>query len=339
MGCQKWMRATYLQTRRWGLFKAMALLILAVSASGAYAGGINTAEIVLKTSVAAPKCLKYKVQGVCYWTKPGLIPTVATTLKVRHYLPEAVVSVYTRKSKNPWIEMRVLESGASSVSDKLFSTLTSARIGDGSIRGANQGLDNIHLFEASVIGNPLGAGLMKYFPTLLLHKAKSEPFVPYYSSILDAISWRSPEVEVANWWRVLDPKYSISPDGHSSWGSIYPRSGFVEHWNKNKASAVLAMRAFSIATTPAWTHVHQNIESNSCGEKCTTPGEAKHDKKTLFQMIHPKTDSECHLLADEPDPEWTKEGKEQQSFSWVVWREYEGCISYPGKYIGSMNFA
>src|SRR3546814_8710856 len=65
--------------------------VLLLSATGSYA--LNTATIV--GSVASPDCLEYRVVGICYWlycTWTGC--AVRTSIKVRHYIPDAVVSSY-----------------------------------------------------------------------------------------------------------------------------------------------------------------------------------------------------------------------------------------------------
>src|SRR3546814_14583165 len=66
---------------------------------------LNTATIV--GSVASPDCLEYRVVGICYWlycTWTGC--TVRTSTKVRHYVPDAVVSSYSNTGENPWVEVQ-----------------------------------------------------------------------------------------------------------------------------------------------------------------------------------------------------------------------------------------
>ena len=79
--------------------------VLLLSATGSYA--LNTATIV--GSVASPDCLEYRVVGICYWlycTWTGC--TVRTSIKVRHYIPDAVVSSYSNTGENPWVEVRAM---------------------------------------------------------------------------------------------------------------------------------------------------------------------------------------------------------------------------------------
>ena len=54
---------------------------------------LNSATIT--TSIASPDCLGYRVVGACYWlfcTNFGY--SVRTSPKIRHYVPDAVVSSY-----------------------------------------------------------------------------------------------------------------------------------------------------------------------------------------------------------------------------------------------------
>ncbi|KPL47707.1 hypothetical protein XAXN_18230, partial [Xanthomonas axonopodis] len=50
----------------------------------------------------SPDCLGYRVVGVCYWlfcTSFGC--TVRTTIKVRHYVRDAVASSYSNTATSP----------------------------------------------------------------------------------------------------------------------------------------------------------------------------------------------------------------------------------------------
>lgn len=81
--------------------------LLLLSATGSYA--LNTTAIV--ASVASPDCLEYRVVGICYWlycTWGGC--TVRTSVKVRHYIPDAVVSSYSNTGENPWVEVRAMST-------------------------------------------------------------------------------------------------------------------------------------------------------------------------------------------------------------------------------------
>ena len=70
---------------------------------------LNTAAIV--ESVLSPDCLAYQVVGICYWLQ--CIPygcSVETSVKVRHYVPDAVVSSYSNTGKNPWTDVAFMSA-------------------------------------------------------------------------------------------------------------------------------------------------------------------------------------------------------------------------------------
>lgn len=78
---------------------ALSLMLTAGSLPAVNAA-INTATIV--ASSASPSCISWRVSGICYWllcTPFGC--TVKTSIKVTHFIPETVVSVYQDKGKNP----------------------------------------------------------------------------------------------------------------------------------------------------------------------------------------------------------------------------------------------
>ena len=78
------------------LAAAAATFSLSFTASAA----INSAAIV--SSTLSPQCLEYKVVGICYWLLCGPHGCkVKTSVKVRHYVPDAVVSSYANTGSNP----------------------------------------------------------------------------------------------------------------------------------------------------------------------------------------------------------------------------------------------
>lgn len=75
-------------------------LALGCAAQPFAAGAINSAQII--ASALSPQCLEYKIVGICYWllcTPVGCV--VKTSTKVRHYIPNAVVSSYNQTGSNP----------------------------------------------------------------------------------------------------------------------------------------------------------------------------------------------------------------------------------------------
>lgn len=51
-------------------------------------------------------CVSWKPTGVCFWLKCSLFScSIETSIKVRHYNPDAIVQVYQTPGETPWDEM------------------------------------------------------------------------------------------------------------------------------------------------------------------------------------------------------------------------------------------
>lgn len=106
------------------------VLALSVATGQATAGVVTSATLI--ASSMSPECLEYKVVGICYWllcTPFGC--KVKTSTKVRHFVPDAVVSSYSNTGENPWIEVSSLSSSTSFAQDGGDGT-TNHNNGDGS---------------------------------------------------------------------------------------------------------------------------------------------------------------------------------------------------------------
>ncbi|HBX55742.1 MAG TPA: TIGR03756 family integrating conjugative element protein, partial [Pseudomonas sp.] len=80
----------------------IATLLLTI---GAPSFALTTATIA--SSTLSSDCLAYRVVGICFWlrcTSSGC--SVETSVKVRHFVPDAVVSSYANTGANPWLEVR-----------------------------------------------------------------------------------------------------------------------------------------------------------------------------------------------------------------------------------------
>ncbi|WP_246886578.1 TIGR03756 family integrating conjugative element protein, partial [Pseudomonas chlororaphis] len=158
--------------------------VLLLSATGSYA--LNTATIV--GSVASPDCLEYRVVGICYWlycTWTGC--TVRTSVKVRHYIPDAVVSSYSNTGENPWIEVRAMSTPNPSAQAG----------GDGTTNEDHE--NNLAKFKnADVIGHP-GVEVFNQFVSSSGYfcEGAGTAFMPYLLSTLDTLAWRYNVPEMA----------------------------------------------------------------------------------------------------------------------------------------------
>lgn len=84
--------------------------IVAIVALGTWpdaGAGTTTAQIVADTVAAAPRCLSYRVTGVCFWLRCTPYPpscTVITNMRVSHFSPEVVVSTWHEGAMHPWTD-------------------------------------------------------------------------------------------------------------------------------------------------------------------------------------------------------------------------------------------
>ena len=189
---------------------AVASLLL-VSATASYA--LNTATIV--GSVASPDCLEYRVVGICYWlycTVSGC--TVRTSVKVRHYIPDAVVSSYNNTGENPWTDVRAMSA----------SNATARAGGDGITNDDHE--NNLARFKnADVIGHPGGEVFNQFASSSgYFCEGAGMAFMPYLLSTLDTLAWRY-NVPEMSYPEALTP--GIREIGARStsnlWGNVYPR--------------------------------------------------------------------------------------------------------------------
>lgn len=83
---------------------------------------VNTASLL--SSAASPDCISWRISGICYWlfcTPFGC--SVKTSVKVTHFIPEAVVSAYLSPGANPWTEMSAVSSLADGAESALLEAL------------------------------------------------------------------------------------------------------------------------------------------------------------------------------------------------------------------------
>lgn len=121
---------------------------------------ITTAQIA--ASALSPECVKYRVVGMCYWLQCSPFGCrVRTSVKVRHFRPDLVVSVYGVTGKNPWVEMSPLSPPSPGIAEGG---------GDTNPRAASQH-SKVRFKNADAIGFPAGDQLAKFSPSWLCLRA------------------------------------------------------------------------------------------------------------------------------------------------------------------------
>lgn len=286
---------------------------------------VNTAAILSSTS--SPTCLEYKVVGICYWlfcTPYGC--KVKTSTKVRHYIPDAVVSAYANTGENPWAEVSAMGSPNAN-----------AQAGNDGTTNHNAENNITKFKEADVIGHP-GAVVFGRFASSFGYSCHgaTTPLVPYMISTLDTLAWRY-GVPESVYPEALTPGMrevggTLSGD---LWGSVYPRSGFIHQTDDFKAAAVIAQRAGDITTRNGQPHVYQPMLAMAepgywpAGE--LREGEAATGK---WQQLTPTMSPSCAVF---PSPGPNADAVDE-AYAWALWRPYSCCERKGQTFLGSTDF-
>lgn len=200
-----------------GLCIAIALTSISGQASESGQSSLNTASIM--ASSASTSCLDYKVVGTCFWlfcTKFGC--KIRTSTKIKHYIPEVVVSSYNHQAQNPWMEMNFLSNG----------------VKGGDYQSPHKDYTQATFKNVDVIGHPQGAISQMLNSTGYYCKSQTTPFVPYYLSGLDFLAWRFGVPEMVYPEALIPGMREIRANG-DTWGNIYPRAGTVTQVHDYKA--------------------------------------------------------------------------------------------------------
>lgn len=306
--------------------------------------GLTTFAVVQNTLTAAPSCLRYKIIGICFWRVcAGPYCWIEETLKVDHYLPDAVVSVYRKQESNPWDYAQTLvDPLAKQEGQAQVKAIMGFDMGYGNENNTSPHDQNNHFKEADLIGNPT-IMLFKSYPQVFL-PSQANSFLPYYLSQVDAYLWRSPLVEMAIYPLSWIPGRHIVGSLVSNWGNVYPRTGFITQPADAKAAAVIAQRVADIGTRDKQPHVYHSLNStNSCGIQCQVWETTENDSNTQWQMVYPLAETRCRVFGEndlvQPHP-WGQEAAEKGTgnYAWILWRRYKGCIPGKGTYVGSIDF-
>ena len=289
-----------------GLCIAIALTSISGQASESGQSSLNTASIM--ASSASTSCLDYKVVGTCFWlfcTKFGC--KIRTSTKIKHYIPEVVVSSYNHQGQNPWVEMNFLSNG----------------VKGGDYQSPHKDYTQATFKNVDVIGHPQGAISQMLNSTGYYCKSQTTPFVPYYLSGLDFLAWRFGVPEMVYPEALIPGMREIRANG-DTWGNIYPRAGTVTQVHDYKASAVTAHRVADVVTNTFQPHVYIPIakkDNQSNGEWFPPPVKEGDAKTHKWQQLHPVTSQSCAIFPDDPPSMLSENG----SYAWALWRPYKCC--------------
>jgi len=301
---------------------AIASMVLGGAAS---AFALSTSSVV--SSVPSTDCLEYRVVGVCYWLFCVYNScSVRTSTKVRHYVPDAVVSSYSKTGENPWSEVRSMSASNSEAQAG----------GDGTTNHNNE--NNLAKFKnADVIGHPGGSVFSKFADSFgYTCKGAGTAFTPYLLSTLDTLAWRYYIPEMVYPESLIPGMREIGArTTQGLWGSVYPRGGFLHQTDDYKSGAVVAQRAGDIVTRRKQPHVYQSLLAEA-EEGYWPAGELKEGDASTgkWQELTPTLSKSCATF---PHSDTQKQAT-QGDYAWSLWRPYACCKREGQVFLGSMDF-
>ena len=326
------------------------LFVMACLATmGCHAATLTTPSIVAHTTTAALSCMRWTPIGLCYWLRCGLSGCrVRTSMKVGHYNPDLVVSTYNQLGGNPWLEVRSTLGLAQKVAaSSVLGRLLALPIGAGVNRteGASNRRDHRNLIfrEVDAIGHPVSTFSMLSFE--LICQSQATPLVPYFQSGIDALAWRGALPEILYPASFIPGSREIGSWPLQTWGSVYPRNGWVTHAEEPKAAAVLAQRAGDIVTRPGQAHLYVPLSGPSGGgQRVWPPGPlVEHDPKTgTWQMLSPKADTSCAAFGKNDRgllKSWSSGRVDAHGdYAWNLWRPYKCCRARGQTFLFSVDW-
>lgn len=325
-------------TRRHALASVVACAMGCSSANAA----ITSVQIAASTlNPLALRCLDHCVIGICVWITPFPPYKVSTTLRVRHKFPDIVVSTFEHPGQNPWVEVRPLSAIAAGASQAygLLSrtpvlggrhTPASNQQGNPDTKELDVRREQVRFNEAEIYGHPLAAvvgqspiGFGVSIPGLC--PVKTVPFLPYFQSGVDVMSWRNPEVELLYPGTWIPFYREVRNSTYTSiWGSVFPRHGLLAgQSDPQKASGVIAQRAADIATNSLQPHLY-----------IPAPGSAANERTDSWQRLYPTVSFSCgpfgggDLLSSQLNLPGAITGTDQ--YVYQLWRPYECCLPKAG---------
>lgn len=263
--------------------------------------------------------------GICYWllcTPFGC--KVKTSPKVRHFIPELVVSSYSTTGSNPWSEMATLSSPIAGSE------------GGGNLITPSPLRNNLPRFKnVDGIGHPGGWAATQ----LAAHSGYACPsgatsLLPYYLSTLDPLGWRH-GIPESMYPEALTPglREVGSQALGTMWGNVYPRQGFLVQADDFKAAAVMAQRASDFVTRDGQPHVYLPLTpARRDGYWPPAPVMENDITNHKWQLLHPQTQNTCAIFPSDAVQ------SDNGSYAWSLWRPYSCCKRMGQTFLFSIDF-
>ncbi len=319
-----------------GRYRSVLLLTLFLSSTAARAGTITTAEILSKTAAATIACMQWTPIGLCFWLDCSFFGCgVKSSLKIGHYSPDLVVSSYNELGGNPWLEIRTTlglaqKTAASSVLGALLPLPIDSAGNRTEGTAHNRDHKNLLFREADAIGHP--QRFFSGFLPGLICDSQTRPFVPYFQSGIDALSWRQEIPEMFYPASFIPGLRELGNWPLQTWGGVFPRTGWTTQAEEPKAAALNAQRAGDIVTRTGQPHIYLPVTGpSSTKQRVWPPGpliETDHRTGT-WQMLMPRTETSCKVFGinDLASLAGWGGGRVDKGgdYVWNLWRPYKCC--------------
>ena len=316
-------------------------MVLTSTFTLAKTSAITTAEILAATTEALPNCLEWELVGKCFWLDCGIDGCgVNVTTKVRHYLPDFVVGVHLQHQNLAWEEMNaLLRVPRDEALQSLIASILPIVPGGGGVPATNylSRTRSLRFFEADIFGHPITTvDLVGINQTLCL--SETQPLLPYYQSLTDAIAWREAAFDIST--ATLNPLAERIGTPLDHWGYVKPRCGWIDHVDPNRAAAVAAYRALHVLTHDAPLRVKVPLLGISKAYyQAPNPVRVSDAATGSWQMIHPIRDNTCNPMGKTYLFKLASiSSHHNQSYLWNVWRSYTCCNQAGSKFLGDIDY-
>ena len=310
-------------------------------------------------------CLDWKIDGVCVFLKCGIFGCrIVTTPRISHRLPDLVVQSYANTGAAPWQEWqplaKAIAQAASSTLQGTFGTELTGGAGSGT--GPHRYTDTLQFYENDIVGNPVAKILQV---GNFLCRSDVSPMKPYFVSVADALVWRSGIGELKRKESVTPGMREIGKGAESTWGPVYPRTGFVIQTDPSRAAAVAAIRGTDIVTKDSSGHIAKGYKSaasvrnvkrgNSSATNpvaCRDSGGAWTERRgdptcvprtwrqwredssetdDNWQIVTPESSKQCKAFGGNESP---SEVAPDGAYAWQYWVRYRCCMK-SGSFLGA----
>jgi len=144
---------------------AYILLILTSFLSGNVRSDISSIKIAKETIAAIDECADYCFVGSCAWLRCRIFPpgcSVELDPKIRHKIPELVVSAFPESGENPWTDVRaILAPPQKALANTVAGAISNVFNGGGNAAERTFSNDHVNLIykEVDAIGHPLASAI------------------------------------------------------------------------------------------------------------------------------------------------------------------------------------